>query len=245
MISLSQVTKTYSTGKEAAITAVHGIDLEVGRGECLVITGRSGAGKTTLLNLVAGLTRPTAGRVSWNSTDLWSMPDRQRSLWRNRTIGFVFQFPSLLPSLNVLENVVLPTTFGSNRREPDVTERADKLLRTVGLSGRSAAYPRHLSAGEQQRVVIARSLISQPEVLLADEPTSDLDEQTEKEIMDLFQEVHATTGITILMVTHATRFVTYGTRAIKMAGGIIDTNEAIRSQLPIAHKVIAEDTRWT
>jgi ABC-type lipoprotein export system ATPase subunit len=243
MISLSQVSKKYSIGKETTITAARGIDLKVGRGECLVITGRSGAGKTTLLNLVAGLTRPTAGRISWDGVDLWRMPDRQRSLWRNRTIGFVFQFPSLLPSLSVLENVVLPATFGSNRRRPQVYERADTLLRTVGLSDRSAAYPRHLSAGEQQRVVIARSLINQPEVLLADEPTSDLDEQTEKEIMELFQKVHATAGITILMVTHATRLVTYGTRAIEIAGGIIHTNEAIPSRLPIAHRAIAEDTR--
>jgi ABC-type lipoprotein export system ATPase subunit len=221
VISLTGVLKTYPVGKGATITAVREIDLQVERGEYLVITGRSGVGKTTLLNLVAGLTRPTSGQVLWDGTDLWGLSDPQRSLLRNRRIGFIFQFPSLLPSLSVLENVVLPTAFGHDHDQPGARLRADELLRVVGLADKRAAYPRQLSAGQQQRAVIARSLINRPEVLLADEPTSDLDEQTEREIMDLFARIHATMDLTILMVTHAPRLVTCSARSIEMAGGVI------------------------
>jgi putative ABC transport system ATP-binding protein/lipoprotein-releasing system ATP-binding protein len=221
MIALRDVTKTYKVGKEITVTAVRGVSLNVERGEFVIITGRSGSGKTTLLNLAAGLARPTSGEVLLGDVNLWSLSDREQSLLRNRKIGFVFQFPSLLPSLTVWENVALPTTFGTNHRDQDPYERAAQLLDTVGLSDKLSAYPRQLSAGQQQRVVIARALISQPEVLLADEPTSNLDEQTEREIMDLFRDIHAKTGVTIVMVTHTTQLVSYGTRAIAMANGVI------------------------
>jgi ABC-type lipoprotein export system ATPase subunit len=221
MIALRDVTKTYQVGKEITVTAVRGVSLNVERGEFVIITGRSGSGKTTLLNLAAGLARPTSGEVLLGDVNLWSLSDRELSLLRNRKIGFVFQFPSLLPSLTVLENVALPTMFGTNHRDQDPYERAAQLLDTVGLSDKLSAYPRQLSAGQQQRVVIARALISQPQVLLADEPTSNLDEQTEREIMDLFRDIHAKTGVTIIMVTHTTQLVSYGTRAIAMANGVI------------------------
>jgi ABC-type lipoprotein export system ATPase subunit len=221
VISLKGVTKTYPVGKGATVTAVRSIDLQVERGEYLVITGRSGAGKTTLLNLVAGLTRPTSGQVLWDGTDLWDLADPQRSLLRNRRVGFIFQFPSLLPSLSVLENVVLPTAFGPAHGKPGARERANELLHLVGLVDKRAAYPRQLSAGQQQRAVIARSLVNRPQVLLADEPTSDLDEQTEMEIIDLFARIHATMDLTILMVTHAPRLVTRSARSIEMADGVI------------------------
>ena len=171
--------------------------MEIGSGEFTVIVGRSGSGKTTLLNLAAGLTRPTSGRVTLDGVDLWNLNDQQQSHLRNRKIGFVFQFPSLLPTLTVHENVILPTIFGADGHGPDVRERAEALLRRVGLSDKLTAYPRQLSAGQQQRVVIARSLINQPQVLLADEPTSNLDEKTEMEIMDLFRDLHASLGLTI------------------------------------------------
>jgi ABC-type lipoprotein export system ATPase subunit len=222
MIALRDVTKIYTTSKEVAVTAVRGVNLEVARGEFVIITGRSGSGKTTLLNLAAGLARPTSGQVLLEGVDLWSLSDRQQSLLRNRKIGFVFQFPSLLPSLPTLENVALPTIFGTNHSQPTAThERAAELLDMVGLESKRAAFPRQLSAGQQQRVVIARSLINRPEILLADEPTSNLDEQTEREIMDLFRDIHAKTGITIVLVTHTSQLVTYGTRAIEMASGVI------------------------
>ena len=133
------------------------------------------------------------------------MPDRQQSAVRNRKIGFIFQFPSLLPTLNVLENVALPTVFNSNHRAQPAVDRATELLQTVGLSDKLTAFPRQLSAGQQQRVVIARSLINQPEILLADEATSDLDEQTEHEIMELLKDnPRQIPLVTIVMVTHTT-----------------------------------------
>ncbi len=221
MIALNQVAKTYTLKNQPAVPAVRGVSLNVEQGEFVVITGRSGSGKTTLLNLIAGLTRPTSGQVLIDNVHLWSLSDHEQSLLRNRKIGFVFQFPSLLPSLTALENVALPTMFGHREGKRDAYVRAAKLLDEVGLSDKFAAYPRHLSAGQQQRVVVARSLINQPELLLADEPTSNLDEQTEREIMDLLREIHVRRGITILMVTHTTQLVSYGTRAIEMAGGAI------------------------
>ena len=221
MIALRDVTKTYQVSKEVAVTAVRGVSLNVERSEFVIITGRSGSGKTTLLNLAAGLIRPTSGEVRLGDVNLWSLSDREQSLLRNQKIGFVFQFPSLLPSLTVSENVVLPTTFGTNHTGQSPHGRAAQLLDMVGLSDKLSAYPRQLSAGQQQRVVIARALISQPQVLLADEPTSNLDEQTEREIMNLFRDIHARTGVTIVLVTHTSQLVAYGTRAIEMAGGLI------------------------
>jgi ABC-type lipoprotein export system ATPase subunit len=226
MINLNAVTKIYTLSKENSVTAVHDVSLKVEAGEFVVITGRSGSGKTTLLNLAAGLTRPTSGEVWLDGVALWSLPDKQQSLLRNAKMGFVFQFPSLVPSLTSLENVMLPTMFGSEPANGVIHQRAAELLQTVGLADKVEAYPRQLSAGQQQRVVVARSLINQPEILLADEPTSDLDEQTEQEIMALFQDIHGRTGVTIVMVTHTNQLVTYGTRSIHMASGQIFSDSA-------------------
>jgi len=221
MITLEDVSKIYTLSEEQTVIAIQEVNLEIAAGEFVIITGRSGSGKTTLMNVASGLTPPTAGRVLFEGGDLWSLSDRQRSLLRNQKIGFVFQFPSLLPALTALENVTLPTIFSTNGIRADSHERAIQLMDTVGLRDKLRAYPRQLSAGQQQRVVIARALFNRPEVLLADEPTSDLDEKTEREIMDLFQEIHAETGVTIVMVTHTTQLVSYGTRAIRMAQGRI------------------------
>jgi ABC-type lipoprotein export system ATPase subunit len=222
MIQLQNVTKTYQLGKGNAIDAVCGLDLEINRGEFAVIVGRSGSGKTTVLNLAAGLTRPTSGRVSFDGMDLNHLSDRLLSNLRNRQIGFVFQFPSLLPTLTVLENVILPTGFApSNSLLEERHYRAESLLEKVSLSTKLYAYPRQLSAGQQQRVVIARSLINQPVVLLADEPTSNLDEKTEKEIMELFSDLHTSLGLTIVLVTHTCQLVTSTMRSIEMNEGRI------------------------
>lgn len=226
MIILENVSKTYTISAEQQVKAVIDASLEIPKGEFLVITGRSGSGKTTLLNLAAGLTRPSSGRVLVGGGDLWGLSDRQQSLLRNQKIGFVFQFPSLLPSLTTLENVALPTIFGDNQTQPAAYQRSKELLETLGLGDKFASYPRQLSAGQQQRAVIARALLHQPEVLLADEPTSDLDEQTEIEIMELFKEIHQKNGITIVLVTHSSQLVHYGTRSIRMAGGEILNGDA-------------------
>jgi ABC-type lipoprotein export system ATPase subunit len=221
MIILDNVTKVYDLGKGSSVTAVRGVSLEIGSGEFAVIVGRSGSGKTTLLNLAAGLTRPTSGRVTLDGVELWKLTDKQQSTIRNRKIGFVFQFPSLLPTLTVYENVILPTIFGSNGDGPDARERAEAMLRKVGLSDKLTSYPRQLSAGQQQRVVIARSLINRPQLLLADEPTSNLDEQTELEIMGLFRDLHAGLGLTVVLVTHTRQLIQPGMRPIVMAEGRI------------------------
>jgi ABC-type lipoprotein export system ATPase subunit len=220
MITLQQISKTYPLGKQAPVQALRGVNLQIAPGEFVIITGRSGSGKTTLLNLAAGLSRPTSGEVLFDGVNLLKIPERQRARLRSEKIGFVFQFPSLLSSLTVLENVLLPVTFVSSNGQ-DHTSRAKELLEAVGLTEKLNAYPRQLSAGQQQRVVIARALINHPILLIADEPTSDLDEQTEQEIMQLFRKFFTETGLTILMVTHTTELVRFGTRAIEMANGAI------------------------
>jgi ABC-type lipoprotein export system ATPase subunit len=221
MVELKQVTKTYPADGTSSVTAVREVSLSVERGEFIVITGRSGSGKTTLLNLMAGLTRPSGGLVEWDGADLWRLPDRAQSAMRNWKMGFVFQFPSLLPSLTALENVLLPVIFRAGPEQEGVNERAVKLLEMVGLADKLTALPRQLSAGQQQRVVIARSLINEPEILMADEPTSNLDEQTEREIMATFEKTHALRGVTVVMVTHTRYLERRGARAIEMAEGRI------------------------
>ncbi|MRR11721.1 ABC transporter ATP-binding protein [bacterium] len=201
------------------MTAVDDVSLEIPRGEFVVISGRSGSGKTTLLNLIAGLAAPSSGSIRLQGVDLWSLTDHERSRLRNANVGFVFQFPSLMPTLTVLENVLLPGAFGANLGSAGLETRAAELLALVGVEERAGAYPRQLSAGQQQRVVLARSLIAAPEVILADEPTSNLDEQTEAEMMELFRSVHESTAVTIVMVTHAVALMSHGTRTIEMASG--------------------------
>lgn len=228
MISLKQVSKTYSMKGNILVPAVQGIDLSIARGEFVVITGRSGSGKTTILNLVAGLSRPTSGQVIVEDMDIWSLSDVEQSHLRNHKMGFVFQFPSLLPSLTILENVLLPTMFKDSHEKREACTRAEKLLSEVGLSDKLSAFPRQLSAGQQQRVVVARSLINNPKILLADEPTSNLDEQTEREIISLLEEIHANNGITILLVTHAGELVHRGSRAIHLEKGVIADDRHIQ-----------------
>jgi ABC-type lipoprotein export system ATPase subunit len=231
MIALNDVKKTFSMKGNLAVTAVNDINLKVEKGEFIVITGRSGSGKTTLLNLIAGIARPTSGQVLINDIDIWNLSDAERSNLRNRIIGFVFQFPSLYPSLTVLDNVVLPTIFSQAKRNTDSLARAKILLDQVGLSDKLSAYPRHLSAGQQQRVVVARSLINDPELLLADEPTSNLDEQSEQEIISLFQEIHHQDGITIMLVTHSGHIVTAATRTLTITTGSIIQDDRLKTLL--------------
>ena len=216
-VSLRRVGKVY--GEKGTFAALRDVDLDIESGEFLVITGRSGCGKTTLLNLASGLATPSSGNVVVDGVDLWSISDAERSGLRNRTMGFVFQFPSLMPGLSLAQNVTLPLEF-SQAEHPDAAERARELLDLVGLGDRADALPRELSAGQQQRVVIARALVNRPELLLADEPSSDLDEETEAEIMEIFSRVHAQ-GLTIMMVTHARNLIPFGTRHLEMADGTV------------------------
>jgi putative ABC transport system ATP-binding protein len=199
-VSLRGVGKAYSGKNAAAFAALHDVDLDIQTNEFLVITGRSGCGKTTLLN-----------------------SDAERSRLRNRTMGFVFQFPSLIPGLSLEQNVTLPLEF-SHEERADGPERARELLDLVGLGHRTEALPRELSAGQQQRVVIARALVNRPTILLADEPSSDLDEDTEDEIMQIFSRVHAEQGLTVAMVTHARNLIPFGTRHLEMGDGTVSAD---------------------
>ncbi len=221
MIELRQVTKIYQRGKrgkQIPVKAVEQIDLKIEPGEFIVITGRSGCGKTTLLNLIAGLARPNSGQVFVDGVDIWTLKDEDISALRSLKMGFMFQVPSLIPTLNVLDNVVVPTMFAPKEKQGDAYQRAKQALEAVGLSHRMDAFPRHLSAGEEKRAVIARAIINNPPVLLADEPTANLDELTEKEVMALLQEIHGK-GATIILVTHHPGLIGYGKRHLKMSDG--------------------------
>jgi ABC-type lipoprotein export system ATPase subunit len=221
-IGLRHISKKYSLDGFTTIIPVNDVTLDIAPGEFMIITGRSGSGKTTLLNLAAGLVKPTSGEVLVDGINIGAMTEDQLSLYRSEKTGFIFQFPSLLPSLTIMENVVVPTAFGPKHNKRDIFDRADMLLKKVGLEGRKGVYPRQLSAGEQKRAVIARALINRPEVILADEPTSDLDIQTEQEIMALLREIHST-GVTFMMVTHNLELIPFATRAFRMEDGILKT----------------------
>jgi putative ABC transport system ATP-binding protein len=225
-ISLRDVTKEYDLDETTTITPVRHVDLNISPGQFIIIIGRSGSGKTTLLNLAAGLVKPSLGKVLADGVDLRDMTDGQLSLLRSQKIGFVFQFPSLLPTLTIVENVFMPSAFIPGHRNGFAKKRAEELLETVGLAQKISVYPRQLSAGEQKRAVIARALMNKPEIILADEPTSDLDEQTEEEIMALLREIQAG-GVAFMMVTHSLQLVPYATRAYKMENSSLHTLEKV------------------
>ena len=218
MIELQDTTKKYKLQRQREVIALDNVSLKISPGEFLVITGRSGCGKTTLLYLIAGLARPTSGKVFIEETDIWQLNDRRLSALRKEKIGFMFQVPSLIPVLNVLENVMVPTMFTGPEKRLDAYDRAKKALADVGLSHKMEAFPRHLSAGEEKRVVIARAIVDNPPFLLADEPTANLDELTEKEVMALLQSIHKG-GTTIVLVTHHPSLIGYGTRHLTMSDG--------------------------
>lgn len=218
MIELQDTTKKYKLRRQREVIALDNVSLKISPGEFLVITGRSGCGKTTLLYLIAGLARPTSGKVFIEGTDIWQLNDRQLSALRKEKIGFMFQVPSLIPVLNVVENVMVPTMFTGPEKRLDAYDRVKKALADVGLSHKTEAFPRHLSAGEEKRVVIARAIVDNPPFLLADEPTANLDELTEKEVMALLQSIHKG-GTTIVLVTHHPALIGYGTRHLTMSDG--------------------------
>jgi len=202
-VSVQDVRKFYQRDS-LQIKVLDGLNLEVPQGEFLALMGPSGSGKTTLLNLIAGIDRATSGRVVVAGTDLGPLSEGELSKWRSRNVGFIFQFYNLIPVLNALENVELPlllTPLSKRERR----ERAITALRIVGLADRSKHYPRQLSGGQEQRVAIARAVVTDPTVLVADEPTGDLDHQSAEEILDLMQTFNKEFSKTIIMVTHDPR----------------------------------------
>lgn len=221
MIAVCNVAKVYlQEGGGVAITVLCDVNFVVGDGDFVVISGHPGSGKTTLLNVMAGLTLPTTGRVLYDGVEPWKLPDPEQTRFRNEHVGFVFQFPSLMPSLTVLENVLVPTTFfGGAGDAGERTRRGMELLKEVALADVLGAYPRELSVGQQQRLVIARALINQPRVLYADEPAGDLDADGQHQIMQLLRDLHLKLGVTVVMVTRNHSLAKYATHSFLMMGG--------------------------
>jgi putative ABC transport system ATP-binding protein len=199
-IQVESVVKTYPLG-EGAVTAVDGLSLDIAAGEFVAIVGRSGSGKTSLLNLLAGIDRPTSGRVVAAGADLGTLSESDLAAWRGRSVGLVFQFFQLLPTLTVAENVMLPMDFARTVPAGDRRDRALDLLDRVGVRDQADKLPATLSGGQQQRAAIARALANEPPLLLADEPTGNLDSATAAAVLDLFAELNAD-GRTIVVVTH-------------------------------------------
>jgi putative ABC transport system ATP-binding protein len=220
VVRLRDVHKTYRTG-EMEVRAVRGVSLEIQRGEFVALMGASGSGKSTLMNILGCLDRPTAGRYVLDESDVSALNRDQLADIRNNKIGFVFQNFNLLPRTSARENVELPLLYGRRGlTNAQLREKADAVLASVGLEGREDHHPSQLSGGQQQRVAIARALINDPEVVLADEPTGNLDSRTSVEIMGIFQELNKR-GITIIMVTHEQDIASYAQRNVVMRDGVI------------------------
>jgi ABC-type lipoprotein export system ATPase subunit len=218
VIELESVTKKYFLDEDTMVCPVRDVSLTIEKGDLALIIGRSGSGKTTLLSIAGGLIRPTSGKVFIEGVDIWGLQEPELSTFRARKLGFVFQSPSLLPSLSVLENVVLPSRFTRASPPGDVRSFGRNLLEMVGLGARAGSYPHQLSSGEHKRAVIARALINQPDILLADEPTGDLDRGTAQDIVDLLKDIN-NTGQTIVMVTHNLDIVPSTDRVLTMEEG--------------------------
>jgi len=217
LISLQDITKTYSLG-EVEIPALRGFSQDIAQGEFVAIMGASGSGKTTLMNIIGLLDRLTTGAYLFEGEDVSKATDDVLARLRNQKIGFVFQSFNLLPRTSALENVEMPLLYGTKASGREKRDRAKEMLTRVGLSGRVTHHPSQLSGGEQQRVAIARALINQPSLILADEPTGNLDTRSSQEIMGIFQKLHAD-GITIVMVTHEEDISRYSQRVIRVRDG--------------------------
>ncbi|WP_299286293.1 ABC transporter ATP-binding protein [Thermoflexus sp.] len=220
LVQIEDVSKEYIAGA-IRVTALQEISLTVERGELLAIVGPSGSGKTTLLNLIGALDRPTRGRVVVDGIDLGALRGDQLADFRRERIGFVFQLFHLVPDLTALENVMLPLIPYRRQLKFNLEQRARALLEAVGLENRMRHLPGQLSGGEQQRVAIARALIGNPKLLLADEPTGNLDSQTGKEIVELLRRLNREQGLTVIVTTHNLEIVAWSDRVVRLRDGRI------------------------
>lgn len=225
VIVVEQLTKTYDLG-EVRVEALRGINLRIPHGAFVAIMGASGSGKSTFMNILGGLDRPTSGRYCLDGQDVSCLSNTQLAEIRNTRLGFVFQSFHLLPRTSALENVELPLLYNGT---PTRQRRARALaaLQAVGLEGRAGHYPNQLSGGQQQRVAIARALVNQPAILLADEPTGNLDSQTSIEIMGMLQALNAQQGITVVLVTHESDIAQYAERVIVFKDGLMIEDRAV------------------
>lgn len=216
-IEVKNLTKEYMQGDQK-VTALNNVDFSISKGEFICIMGRSGSGKTTLLNIMAGLTIPTLGNVFLDEADIFTFSDEEISLYRNNKIGFLPQGQSTIANLTVLDNVRLP--FHITFHKGDSVEQAREILKLVGIEQLESCLPKRLSGGQIKRVAIARALINNPDFLLVDEPTGDLDEQTTESIMEIFRKV-ADSGIAVMMITHDSDAEKYADKCFEMSGGVI------------------------
>jgi len=216
MIQVQDIHKSFGD-----LEVLKGVNLEVQKGEIVAIVGKSGAGKTTLLQIIGTLDRPTKGKVVIDGTDVFTMKDRELAAFRNKHIGFIFQFHQLLPEFTALENVCIPAMI-AQQKEKEYKPRAEKLLRELGLGERMHHKPNQLSGGEKQRVAAARALMMSPDIILADEPTGSLDEKNKKELSELLLQLRKEYGQTILLVTHDKELAGMADRTIEIKDGVMD-----------------------
>ena len=219
LINLHNVVKTYESAAQP-FTALRSVNIQVSPGEFVAVVGKSGSGKTTLLNLLAGIDRPTSGRITVAGTELHSLSESYLAEWRGRTVGLVFQFFQLLPTLTILENVMLPMEFVEVIPMAERRAKAVELLERVGIADQSHKLPATLSGGQQQRAALARALANDPPILMADEPTGNLDEATRKSILELFAQLNAG-GRTIIVVTHEREISQYTDRQVTLVDGCV------------------------
>lgn len=217
LIELRNVVKAYDVAGGKFI-ALKGIDMQVGAGEFVAVVGKSGSGKSTLINMITGIDNPTSGEVLVASTPVYELDQEQLAVWRGKNVGIVFQFFQLLPTLTVAENIVLPMDFCNTFPSRERMERAISLLGKVGIAEQADKLPSDLSGGQQQRAAIARALANDPQILVADEPTGNLDSHTSDAVMQLFADL-AAEGKTVVMVTHERDLSRYFTRSITLADG--------------------------
>ena len=216
MIQVNDIHKSFGD-----LEVLKGVNLKVEKGEIVAIVGKSGAGKTTLLQLIGTLDRPTSGKVLIDDTDVFALNDTQLAAFRNRHIGFIFQFHQLLPEFTALENVYIPAMI-ARQKETDYKPRAEQLLRELGLAERMNHKPNELSGGEKQRVAAARALMMQPTIILADEPTGALDSKTGVEVMELLKRLNREEKITMIIVTHDPSVAAQTNRIIRIKDGVIE-----------------------
>lgn len=216
-LCLDQLSKAYQEGDRTRVV-LHGASLCFQRGEFVAIFGKSGSGKTTLLNLISGIDRVDSGSIWLEGLNLTSLDDRAWTLFRRRKIGFIFQFFNLIPTLNVWENVVLPLELNGLLSRENIS-RAESLLSLVGLLDRRNTFPDHLSGGEQQRIAIARALVHDPQIVLADEPTGNLDEETGRHVMELLDQLTREAGKNLVLVTHSAEAAAYADRVLYLREG--------------------------
>jgi len=221
MIKLINVSKIYQIDEEIKFWALKNISLEIKEAERVVIMGPSGSGKSTLMHLIGLLDQPTSGEIYINGKKTSNLDDNRLSMFRNQFIGFIFQQFNLISKLTVLENILLPTVYSRKKLNYQPKEKALFLIKKFGLAGKENSYPNKLSGGQQQRVAIIRALIMEPKLILADEPTGNLDSKTGKEIIDLLKKLNEEEKITVVVITHEEDIARYGKRTIKIKDGKI------------------------